>query len=91
MVISNGHLAIVRIDYNMKNGINSAHKTFLSPPVCCKFISVPKLLDSCDSAVKYSYKDSRKDRLSHFHHLLVYCDLVTALNFLNNCYRTVKC
>lgn len=46
------------------------HKAFSSPPVCCKFISVPKLLDSCDSAVKYGYKDSRKDRLSHFYHLL---------------------
>ena len=25
--------------------------------------------DSCDSAVKYGYEDSRKDRLSHFYHL----------------------
>lgn len=46
------------------------HKAFSSPPVCCYFISFPNLLDSCDSAVKYSYNDSRKDRLSHFYHLL---------------------
>lgn len=45
------------------------HKAFSSPPVCCYFISFPNLLDSCDSAVKYSYNDSRKDRLSHFYHL----------------------
>lgn len=46
------------------------HKAFSSPPVYCYFISFPNLLDSCDSAVKYSYNDSRKDRLSHFYHLL---------------------
>lgn len=46
------------------------YKAFSSPPVCCYFISFPNLLDSCDSAVKYSYNDSRKDRLSHFYHLL---------------------
>ena len=46
------------------------YKAFSSPPICCYFISFPNLLDNCDSAVKYSYNDSRKDRLSHFYHLL---------------------
>ena len=42
MVISNGHLAVVRIDYDMKNSINSAHMIFFH-----KDIRFTKLLQIC--------------------------------------------
>jgi len=42
---------------------------FITSLVYCDLVTALNFLDSCDSAVKYSYNDSRKDRLSHFYHL----------------------
>ena len=66
----NTHIYYTIFRHKCQYKVAVLHKAFSSPPVCCYFISFPNLLDSCDSAVKYSYNDSRKDRLSHFYHLL---------------------